>query len=247
MADWRISARFESGEVAMKTAPEQVEEHHESHHHHAAPDGSSRRDRTVIFTTVIGVVAFVVFGIPYVKRALYSDTDPHDHGVNNSDVPVRDLDRGRRISENDVAPVRGRSENNPPIDRRDSVSDAARDRGRPISDVDRERHHPETDARPERDHADSDHADSDHAKIGRADSDRVSDRRGIPNVIPFVIGKTRIATWPVIAEIRTGTMSATAGIPHRKCPFTVLIRTARPPMTTAIRIETPTGKQSVTG
>jgi hypothetical protein len=37
---------------------------------HARSDGSSLRDRVVIFATVIGVIAFVLIGLPYLKRDL---------------------------------------------------------------------------------------------------------------------------------------------------------------------------------
>ncbi len=44
--------------------------------HHGRSDGSSPRDRLVITATVIGVVVFILIGIPYLKRDLPNEGRP---------------------------------------------------------------------------------------------------------------------------------------------------------------------------
>lgn len=47
-----------------------------SHKRHARSDGSSLRDRVVITATVVGVIVFVVVGIPYLRRDLPAEGLP---------------------------------------------------------------------------------------------------------------------------------------------------------------------------
>jgi hypothetical protein len=47
-----------------------------AHKRHARSDGSSLRDRVVITATVVGVIVFVVVGIPYLKRDLPAEGLP---------------------------------------------------------------------------------------------------------------------------------------------------------------------------
>jgi hypothetical protein len=64
-----------------------------AHRRHARSDGSSLRDRVVITATVLGVIVFVVVGIPYLKRDLPAEGLPVVATGDLSPDPDRDAVR----------------------------------------------------------------------------------------------------------------------------------------------------------